>query len=128
MPIDEMKSKVAVKIYQLDSGVRLAAHAIKWLGIVLISYFVFRTVDALAGQTTVANFDIDMFRNLSPGQIVAAIWAGAATVFGLAERNLRRRTIERLQARITDLEGQIDAKRTSSQLTTRGETRPEDKL
>lgn len=128
MSRDEMKPEVALKIFQYDSAFKLAANLIRWTGIVLVVYWAYRIVEALAGQTTVAEFDIEMLPNLRASQIAASIWAGAATGYAFFERDLRRRTVERLQNRITELEKKIDPSRTSSKLTTRGETRPEDRL
>ncbi len=47
--------------------------------------------------------------------------------YGMRERKLRRETIERLSKRITDLEKLVDPSRTSSHLTVRGTTNPEDR-
>ncbi len=49
-----------------------------------------------------------------------------AIIYGLIQRELRRRKTAYLQGRIVRLEQQIDPGRTSSGLTTRGETRGED--
>ncbi len=49
-------------------------------------------------------------------------------VYGLYQRHLRRETIERTQGRIRELEKAVDNKRSSSRLTVRGDTRPEDVL
>ena len=60
---------------------------------------------------------------------VALSWTVAliGTAYGIQQRKLRRDTVERLQTRNIELEKKIDQKRSSSKLTARGDTRPEDK-
>ncbi|MDO8304072.1 MAG: hypothetical protein Q7T18_12620, partial [Sedimentisphaerales bacterium] len=48
-------------------------------------------------------------------------------IYGDVERILRKKTIERLEDRIKKFELEKDPNRSTSMLTTRGETRPEDK-
>lgn len=53
--------------------------------------------------------------------------AVVSMLYGLFERELRRRKTKYLQDRIIKLEERLDPNRESSGLTPRGETRPEDK-
>jgi hypothetical protein len=48
--------------------------------------------------------------------------------YGLRERRLRRQTTERFTQRNYKLEKLVDPNRTSSHLTTRGTTNPEDRI
>lgn len=57
---------------------------------------------------------------------LAIIFGVAGIVYGRRESKLRKDTVERLQDRNCRLEREIDPKRSSSQLTPRGDTRPED--
>lgn len=55
---------------------------------------------------------------------IVALLAGSGWAFGLAQRSLRRKNIERLVPLKNDLEKVIDPKRTSSNHTSRGMTPP----
>lgn len=82
---------------------------------------------SLAGQTTMANFALDILSNVKGSHWAA--WGGTVTFagYGLFERKLRRDTVKELHKRIRDKELERDPNRTSSQLTPRGETNPKDK-
>ena len=66
------------------------------------------------------------FANLQINVIAAWAFGLASLGYGAFQKKLRQSTIERLQGRITELETLVDSSRTSSDLTPRGETRPED--
>jgi hypothetical protein len=102
----------------------------KWGGLVGIFYFLSRMVEDLAGQTTYADVGIDVGILAEVGTSHFLAWglAVAAVLWALFERRLRRTTIERLTGRNRELEESIDPNRSSSNLTPRGKTRPEDKL
>lgn len=103
------------------------AHAvIRWAGAVLIAYFGYRTVAVLAGETTTANIGIRFLADLRVSEAVAWIFGASGVAYGLRQRTLRRSTVERLHGRIESFEKQLDPRRSSSQLTSRGETKPED--
>src|SRR5438046_227608 len=74
-----------------------------------------------------ANIAVHLFSVLES----RAKWAWGIAVFailyGIAERQLRRRKTAYLQGRIVKLEEMIDQHRSSSGLSERGETRTEDK-
>lgn len=83
-------------------------------------------VDSLSGLSTAADIQLSFLVDIS---VYIAWLAGAGGVgYGLHQRKLRRDTVERLQARITELESEVDPGRTSSGLTGRGDTNPEDKI
>lgn len=102
----------------------------KWGGLVGIFYFLSEIVSDLAGQTTYADIGIDVgiLAEVGTSQVLAWALALGAVIWALLERSLRRKTIERLTGRIRDLEESEDPNRSSSNLTPRGKTRPEDKL
>ena len=87
-----------------------------WLGwcVVLIS-------QAFAGQLTIAQVDvlIRVFDKISSPVYPWALALGT-TGYGYLQRRERRRTTERLQRRITDLEQGIDPDRSSSGLNPDG--------
>lgn len=104
-------------------------------GYVAIAYFLKEAIEPLAGKLTIADFDVttDMGTNGSifcPTTfvlILAVIFGGIGIRTASRERALRHKNTEELSSRIQFLETQLDANRTSSELTTHGETREEDK-
>lgn len=113
-----------------DAIASVLNNLIKWGGLAVIFYWIFRSIEVLAGNRTVADIGLGLnfFAQISVSHLLAWILAVGGVGFGLLERNLRRSTIERLQARITALETGVDPGRTTSRLTPRGETNPEDRI
>lgn len=80
---------------------------------------------ALAGHETAVSVSLAF---LGDWKTVLCFLAGGVGVgWGFTERRLRHSTVDRMQGRIRELETAHDPKRTSSGLTTRGKTHPEDK-
>ena len=96
-------------------------------GLAFMSWCAYLSIDALAGRSTSASFNMGLFGTVEVS--VALSWTVAliGTAYGIQQRKLRRDTVERLQTRNIELEKKIDQKRSSSKLTARGDTRPEDK-
>lgn len=103
-------------------------YAIKYGALVAIFYFGYLSVLALAGKHTLADIGISFLSDVNVSVSIAWIFGVSGIFYGLRQRKVRKDTIERLQGRIQYLEAQIDSKRTTSQLTSRGDTREEDKL
>lgn len=99
---------------------------VRWAGAVLIARYGYLSISELAGQTTFADIGVNILSDLRVSQAVAWLLGGGGVAYGLQQRKLRRDTVERLQGRISSFEKALDPGRTSSQLTPRGETRPED--
>ena len=95
---------------------------IRIAGAVLIARYVYLAVASLAGKSTVSDIGIKFLGNLRVSEGLAGLFGGGGTVYGLAQRKLRRDTIERLQGRIKELEREHDPNRSSSNLTIRGTT------
>ncbi len=76
----------------------------------------------MAGETTAADFGLQVLADLNVS--TAAAWLVAACGFGYGtwERRVRKTTVERLSSRLQNLERQRDPKRTSSGLTPRGDS------
>jgi hypothetical protein len=99
---------------------------VRWGGLVCIVYWIYRSVDALAGNVTTASIGLNIVGDVRLSDIFGYLFGGSGIAYGLSQRHLRRRTIYQLQARIKELEAHIDPRRTSSGLTTRGATHPRD--
>jgi hypothetical protein len=85
-------------------------------------------ISAMAGKTTLTSLIVSLGANVSV--LVTTSWAVTVgcIVWVFFERRLRKGTVERLTLRIKDLELGLDRGRSSSLLTTRGDTRPEDQV
>ncbi|WP_144057448.1 hypothetical protein [Novipirellula maiorica] len=101
-------------------------NAIRWTGCGVIAYFLFKAIDSLSGQTTTADIGIGLVGQLELSDVFAILFGGGGAVYGARQKSLRQETVERLQLRIRELEENEDGSRTSSGLTPRGETNPED--
>ncbi|OLE76904.1 hypothetical protein AUG19_01880 [archaeon 13_1_20CM_2_54_9] len=109
---------------RLDTALEFWRVLVQWGTVAFLGYMAYRSVSALAGVTTSANIGVRLFGNLMVNRGIVALLAGSGWAFGLAQRSLRRKNIERLVPLKNDLEKVIDPKRTSSNLTSRGTTPP----
>ncbi len=101
---------------------------IRYGAIVLSLRYIYLTVEALAGQVTLAQIGISFLGNLTLSQSLAYIFGTGGVIYGYGEHKLRQRTIRRLGPKRKELEVSIDPRRTSSRLTEKGETNPEDEI
>lgn len=118
---------VRERVLRIESLTSVLNNAIRWGGAVLISYFAYRTVGVLAGETTSASIGISVLADVRISEALAWIFGGSAMIYGWRQRKLRKDTTERLSKRSNDLEKRLDPKRSSSSLTPRGDTNPRDK-
>ncbi len=99
---------------------------IRWGGLVFIFYWIYRSIAVLAGNTTVASIGLGVFSDVKLSDIFGYLFGGSGVAYGIAQKRLRRRKVHHLQGRIKELETQFDPGRTSSGLTTHGDTHPRD--
>ena len=100
---------------------------IRWGGIVVCFYFLYLTVDSLAGKTTATDIALKAITDLKLDKGVLYLLTGGTTLWAIRERRLRKKNTKHIAAHIKELEGRIDPNRTSSNLTETGDTHPEDK-
>jgi hypothetical protein len=94
---------------------------------ILVFYFLRDVFLAYAGQSTLANVAISVVTDVRIEAVISYTVGGGGVLYGLRQRQLRQRNIERLTARILVLEREKDPYRSSSGLTPRGTTRPSDR-
>jgi hypothetical protein len=124
-------------LYKFDviyETIKKVIDAVKWMFIV---YYTYKSIEALAGKITFADLSFDATINQDAAGvplgyvllivIFALLVATLGILYGRRESNLRKDTVERLTSQITALQTMIDGNRTSSMLTTRGETSEKDK-
>lgn len=109
-----------------DAAVSVVNNMVKWGGLLGISYFVYRTIQSIAGQQTVANIAINLISDLKINQWIAYVIGISGIGYGCMQKRIKKITIEHLSRRKEELETMLDNRRTSSMLTRRGETNPED--
>jgi hypothetical protein len=122
------ENRVLRRVRFSEGFASIVINLIRWGGVVLISRYVTICVIALAGKATFASIGISFLGNIGVSKTLAWLLGGGGAAYGMSQNRLRKNVVERLQTRIQDLERMIDRKRSSSQLTPRGDTRPEDRL
>lgn len=120
--------EISFKLQRAQIWASVANNVARWAGGVGIVFFAYKTVATLAGETTVADIGIKVLADVRFSEVFAWIFGASGVGYGWRQRKLRRDTIERLSGRQQALEKGIDPKRSSSELTTRGDTNPEDRL
>jgi hypothetical protein len=122
----ELNAGVELQRIQARAAVTIAA--IRWVGLVVLAYFASQSVVALAGRTTLATIGvgIKLLGKVYISQAVAWLFAASSEGYGLRQRALRHNVIARLSPAVREREQALDPKRTSSELTERGRTKPQD--
>ncbi len=92
-----------------------------------VACFVWLAIKALAGQQTSVSVSAALSVLADARIALFASLTGVSALWAVVERRLRLRKTEYLQNRIIALEKQLDARRTSSGLTSQGKTNPRDK-
>lgn len=100
---------------------------VPWAGAVLVAFFFYKSVSSLAGRYTFSQIGVGFLGDFRISDGVAYIFGAGGVGYGVKQTQLRRNNVERTAGRIAELEKQLDPARSSSRLTPRGTTRPEDK-
>lgn len=90
-------------------------------------YQISLALQSFAGQVTFASLTLRILANIVVKWVLTVAVSGISLALYIRERIKHENTRERLTERITKLELQINPTRTSSQLTTKGRTRREDR-
>lgn len=109
-----------------DQVAGILRQLIAWGFAVLIARYCFLSIVALAGLHTEAKIGVSLFGDLRISEALAWALAGSGTFYGWKQRKLRKSTVEELAAHNKKLEQQLDRKRSSSNLDSKGDTRKED--
>lgn len=110
------------------AGIGSAIRSIPWCIVLFaVAWFTRDVLIAYAGQTTNANIVVRLLADLRVAVLLPWAVAAGGVVYGVRQKHLKEQAIERLTKRPHELERVIDPNRTSSGLTLRGRTNPEDK-
>jgi hypothetical protein len=123
----QLELQYGVRFKRLDVIGQALNRFLQGATLVGIAAFTYLSVNSLSGHYTFADIGVRFLGDLKISEALAYVLAGGAVSYGLKERRLRRQTTERLTARTSQLEKELDARRSSSGLTTKGTTRSEDK-
>ena len=94
-----------------------------WAGAaVLVARYFYLIVAALAGDRTVADIGIRVLADVSFSVILPVAFGIGGILYGRLQRKLRKATVERLAPRSQELEQRLDPERSSSGLTSKGDT------
>lgn len=111
---------------QTDRYAAVAETAVRAFALVAVFGFIYLTANTLAGKVTWAQIGVNLLAQATVSETVAWIFGLCGTLYGLRQKKLRRDTIQTQSGRIIELEQRLDPKRSSSKLSERGTTRPED--
>jgi hypothetical protein len=117
-----------LRIYKASVFGNLVSQAFRWAGFLGLAYCLVLIVQALAGRYTFADIGLNLLGNITFSKGAAWVFGGGGIGMAWRERRLRHKVNETLGARVSELEQQIDSRRTSSKLTKRGQTNPRDSL
>jgi hypothetical protein len=123
-PLDE-GARERITLLRTDRRYRALVTLIRGATTVGVAYCLYLSVNSIAGKTTVFSAVLSVLADLRISILVTLTLAGCG--WGLIERMLRQRKTEYFQQRIRDLEKKIDPQRTTSGLTPKGKTNPQDK-
>lgn len=126
MTENDTKQKVAYFLSTLQSITDIVKEGLRasWK-IVLVIYGYYAIVH-LAGKQTEASFFFGYFTSQSNDFGLPWFVGTVACVWGFLERRLRLRKVETMQAHIKKLEIRLDPNRSTSGLTSAGQTNPRD--
>jgi len=110
------------------AGLGAAIKSLPWCGaLVFVAWFARDVLVAYAGQTTSANVVVQLFADFRIAVLLPWAVGAGGIIYGIRQKHLKEQAIERLTKRTHELERIVDPARTSSGLTPRGRTRPEDR-
>lgn len=118
---------------------KIIRDAFKWGSLAWIFYVVYLSIEKLAGKRTLADITVNGGVSLNIPDtglgllfdpktmaVLGLLFGFGGILYGRNQARLRRSTIERLHPDQQAREKAIDSARTSSRLTSTGDTRPED--
>ncbi len=126
--VEREEREYALRARRMQLSFSAFNHAVRWGGIVTCVYIFGQAIESLAGEFTIADIAVQFLGRAWISTGLAWVLAGGGIFYGLRQRKLRRDTVERLSPAKVQREKEIDPGRSSSRLTPRGETNPEDEI
>ncbi|MFC1566913.1 hypothetical protein ACFL4A_03625 [bacterium] len=104
----------------------ILSNFIKWTSLIVIIYFIHKSIFYLSGKTADANILIKVLGNINIKTKIAYSFGFVGVLYGYLQRKLRKDKVAELADRNKQLEKIIHNNRSSSKLTPLGNTRKED--
>ncbi len=118
----------AVRLRRIDAIAFTVQNSVMWVCLLGNFGLVYLSIRAVAGQHTFADIGVRLVGDFKISEGISYLFGAGGIGYGLRERRLRRQTTERIAPRLAGHEKTIDRSRTSSHLTARGTTHPEDRI
>lgn len=109
----------------VDANARLF---IRYGFIALAAFFAYKSFAVVAGKHTFADIGVRLLANIKVANSIGYLVGGGGILYGNRQKKLREQTILNLAPGLRERELAADPNRSSSGLTERGGTRPEDEL
>jgi hypothetical protein len=133
----ESENKYLRKGRNAEIASSIINNAFRWGGLSFIVFYDYKSIDTLAGKFTLADIKLGaslIYKNPETNSFnwwgvfgAVGFFVGIIGVFyGTVQRKIRQRYIKYRPQRYEELEKKIDPGRSSSMLTSEGDTRPED--
>ncbi len=122
----ELQLKYRLRNKRIDAAGTIVSTFIKWASLAFVAYCVRDAVVALSGKLTLAQIGVNVLGNVKVSESLELVVSVTAVIYGLGERKLRHTKTEYLAGRLKKYETELDRGRSSSHLTPKGTTRPED--
>lgn len=123
---DESQMAMRVRIRKIDQIFDTIRTLIKYGVLLGCVYIVRGMVHDLAGRYTFADIGIKFLGDFKISETFSYIFGGGGILYGQRQRKLRKDKVQELSLKKEQLEKIIDTQRSSSRLTSRGNTSPED--
>jgi hypothetical protein len=120
---DETEASNQLRFAIVDRVARIIEVAIRCGCLAFIVYEVASSISILAGKHTIADVGIKFLANVRVSEALAWIFGGSGVVYGMRQRDLRRKDTQQIGARLRKYEEQKDSLRSSSKLESQGDYR-----
>ena len=125
LSVDQLE--FAVKYKKLDIVNSAIQTIIKMSGLVAVSAILGSALKVLAGKQTLLSVAMEVVANWKLSAKISYAVAVSGVAYGLRQRRLRRLVIQQMSEHQRKLEQALDGSRSSSGITLKGTTRPDDK-
>ena len=109
-----------------DMVISVSSSFFKFLTVLVVAYFGYKSIDSLAGEITDTNFIVGLFSDKYFANIVCILAAVSGILYGRKQSKLRKEVVERYDSYMRNEELAADPNRSSSHMDAQGGNRPED--
>jgi len=121
------QNEYSIKFKKLDIVNSAIQTTLKLSALVAICAILASALKVMSGKQTLLNVTMLLIANLKMSEKISYILGLGGLLYGYRQRRLRRIVIENMSGHQRKLELLLDPQRTSSGITPKGTTRPDDK-